>query len=174
MHFLVAAREGSQPQPAVLGGDLCPCPRPPAAVPCWLWGQHRGENPATTGWLGRQPSGWGKEQPLIVVKCVTPPPVASTLPAPGTPAGAFLSRLRISVQPLLAPPPRQPCFNLKGNPLSAVLTLTPLPDGRLLPAGVRVNCARCSDTWWNPSSRGTLRLPFGSLPGILETALPPG
>ena len=169
MHFLVAAREGSQPQPAVSGGDLCPCPRPPAAVPCWLWGQHRGENPATPGWLGRQPSGRGKEQPLIVVKCVTPPPVASTLPAPGntsrglpfSPSALCAAAARSTPAPALLEPEREP-------------SLIPLPDGRLLPAGVRVHCARCSGTWWNLRSRGTLRLPFGSLPGILETALPPG
>lgn len=31
-----------------------------AAVPCWLWGEYLGENPAITGRLGRQPSGGEK------------------------------------------------------------------------------------------------------------------
>lgn len=49
MHFLVVAGEGAHPQPAVLGGDLCPCPRLPAAVPCWLRGRYPYENAAITG-----------------------------------------------------------------------------------------------------------------------------
>ena len=97
------AGEGAHPQRAVLGGDLCPCPRPPAAVPCWLWGRHPRENAAATGWLGRQPSGWGKEQ-LLIVKCVTPPPRLQLFP-PGVhrPGPSFLPSAPCS---LCAPRPR--------------------------------------------------------------------
>lgn len=127
------AGEGAHPQPAVLGGDLCPCPRPPAAVPCWLWGRHPRENAAVTGWLGRQPSGWGKEQ-LLIVKCVTPPPRLQHFPPrvhrPGPSFLAFCS-----VQPLRTLTPRQYCWNLRGTLSLPLLTLTPLPDGRLLPGG---------------------------------------
>lgn len=121
MHFLVAAWEGGSSSSVWEGG--CCAPSPQAAVPPRLWGQHRwcqGENPATTGWLGRQPSGYREEQLLIVVKYMTPPPcpVASTLPTPGAPARAFLSHLLCAVSAHSTPPPSpQHLLNLKGDPL---------------------------------------------------------